>query len=214
MTARVTTALLLVLTVATAVPNEPIPLAGVFDSGSWAVADLVLACLAFSGFLLLAVVLLLRNYRNPANGGDSGADSGDADERLVAQMLMFAGALPWLITAAITAMLVVFLFAFSQDFSGLRLLYDKWSLTLAGLFIVQVFATVQALKKVLDKERSAQRSGSQALSQPDDSGMDDDRSAWQQTNQRSQQGARTPNSAQRATLRGGTAGQFEDDTDE
>ncbi|MDR0459488.1 MAG: hypothetical protein LBG68_03355 [Coriobacteriales bacterium] len=123
------------------IPEEQVPLAGVFDSGSWAVINLVVSSLAFLTFLMLAIVLLFRFYRRDITA----ASDADSLPGLGVRLLLFNNALPWLVISALSAMLVVFLFAFSQDFNGLMLVTDRWSTAIASLFIVQVLSTIITL---------------------------------------------------------------------
>jgi magnesium-transporting ATPase (P-type) len=110
------------------VPDTQVPLAGVFDSGVWALIDLILACFSLITFLMLVAVMLFRYYRRG---------------RIV--LYFISRAMPWMLFAALAAMLVVFLFAFSQDFNGIMRLYDRWSLVLLCLYLVQILLTVLAL---------------------------------------------------------------------
>jgi hypothetical protein len=132
-------------------PDDPVPLAGVFDSGSWAIADLTLASLAFLTFLALAAVFLYRYFFGFDRQADSGTAAGwgsRADGRPTdAQLLMLSQALPWLMASALSAMLTVFLFAFSQDFNGTMLSFDRWSLVMLALYATQIGCTIKALQR-------------------------------------------------------------------
>ena len=180
-----------------ALPEEPVPLTGIFDSGSWAVIDLALAGTAFLGFLALATVFLYR-YFNGFSADEASADGSSPDSQVTsrpsdAQLLMLSRALPWLAIAALSAMCTVFLFAFSQDFSGRMLSLDRWSLSMIILFALQAASSLTALR------RSAIAHSRKVDSDPD---LDD------VVSQVDQAAAR-----RRLKLHGSKDGHFEDDGD-
>jgi len=172
----------------TVIPEAPVPIAGVFDSGSWSLASLALAVLAFASFLYLCGALLMRYFQQSAGvaddadggagGGASGcadadADSGEGDP--ITQAFLSGGWLPWLLLSSVAAMTSIFLFAFSQDFSGVMVLFDTWGAVLAGLYLVQagtLFMTLRNSSAVAARRTSAEPEASliyqtsQAADQP------------------------------------------------
>ena len=133
------------------IEDRPTPYTGVFDSGSWSIVCLALATLAFFSFLILAAILLSRYFKYTA----SPAAVADEQANPAAQEFLFSGWLPWMVISAVAAMLSIFLFAFSQDFNGVLVIYDFWSLILLVLYIVQIYAMAMALRRSSDPQRTS-----------------------------------------------------------
>jgi len=176
------------------VPDAPIPFAGVFDTGAWALMNLIITSLAFLTFVLLATIMLFRFFRRNKTE-------------------LLSEAVPWLVVAAIAAMLTIFLFGFSQDFNGMRLVFDRWSPWLLGIYVVQVASTVRAMQKstvgrTVDGEvESTDRSPSDRHAAASTTG---ERTAGNMGDF-----AHEPTQArQRLKLRDGSTGHFEDDAEE
>ncbi|MCL2632443.1 MAG: hypothetical protein FWD45_05105 [Coriobacteriia bacterium] len=180
----------------TIITAEATPRAGVFDIGSWAIGNLVFASLAFLSFVFMAAIILLRNLRY--QGSETGDDEGV--DRLARRIMFYGKVLPWMVVSTIAAMLVIFLFAFSQDFRGTMLVFDKWSFWLAILYLLQVMMMVPILRMGNDQARSNDNTSREL--KLSDSDADYQRQMMQ--HQRS---------SGRISLRSGPAGQLEDDSD-
>jgi hypothetical protein len=137
------------------IPNQPVPRAGVFGSGTWSSINLGLAVLAFLSFVALAAFLLLFFFRN-AGSDKQGSEaalledesSGIArlDRQQHARAIMIGRSLPWIISSALAAMFCVFLFAFSQDFRGNKVLFDDWTVWMMGFYLIQLLTTAKVLQ--------------------------------------------------------------------
>ena len=137
------------------IPSHPVPRAGVFGSGQWSSVNLALAILAFVSFVILAAFLLLFFFRNVGSDGqgseavlfeDENSGMARLNRQQHARALMIGRSLLWIIGAALSAMLCIFLFAFSQDFRGSKVLFDDWTAWMTGLYLVQLLTTVKVMQ--------------------------------------------------------------------
>ncbi|MCL2136861.1 MAG: hypothetical protein FWH40_04990 [Coriobacteriia bacterium] len=183
------------------IPDEQVPLAGVFDTGAWSVLNLIVVCLAFLTFVLLAVVMLYSSFKNKQAYKTDKTDTGSqrTESQQTDSILLFSQALPWMIGSAIITMLVIFLFAFSQDFKGNRIFYDRWSFILLGLYIMQIATTVRAMQKSLNSK--------QGLKWGEDPGVYESALISSSRSQDS-----TGSGKKRVTLYGTQGGQFKNDS--
>ena len=129
-------------TLATLTTNPTNQLPAVPEFGSWAVADLIVLGLAFCGLIVFFAVLLARNLRQPS----APAGSPGRVKKLKKPKSPLDGRSFWLVTSIVAAMLIVFVFAFSQTFSGKALILDNWSSTVFLLLLIQVLTMILALK--------------------------------------------------------------------
>jgi len=172
------------------IPDEPIPMAGIFDSGTWCWADLVITLLAFATFVALVALMGIRFMRS--NTGVVKA----------IQELFLGSRAVWIILATLATMVNIFLFAFLQDLHGVVLVVDRWSPIVAVLYAGQLLASLNALRL----QSAEQAAKSSADNQTGRSGAVPERVFGEL--QPIQAALPTP---QRLRLRNDSTGQFVDD---
>ncbi|MCL2882983.1 MAG: hypothetical protein FWF30_00740, partial [Coriobacteriia bacterium] len=111
-------------------------------SSGWAVADLVILGLAFCALVVFFSILLARNVRQPAAAaGDQGQAKKPKKPKSPLDSCRF-----WLVISTVAAVLIVFVYAASQNFSGEVQAFDNWTSTVFLLLLIQALAMILALR--------------------------------------------------------------------
>ena len=112
-------------------------------ASQWALLNVILLGLIFA-VLVIMFALLLANYIQQF--GNMKVESNRA-ERATRTRRLLDGWLFWLVISSLAAMLAIFVFAFSQELSGQRLLLDSWTPTILILFLIQLLSMIITLRR-------------------------------------------------------------------